>query len=73
MADCRDEKAAEEEVLHLMTQGNQPYGSQRRCCEICGVMIWGLPQPAWTDDRKIYAKPPEKYVPCNEAKKGTPT
>lgn len=54
------------EVLHLMTQDGQPYGSARRCCEECGVMIWGRSQPAWTDDRKLYANPPSQYVPCNE-------
>ncbi len=39
-------------VLHLKTQRGQPYGSERRCCEHCGVMIWhGPPEgSAWTDD-----------------------
>ena len=53
-------------TLHLMTQDNQPYGSSRRCCEICGVMIWPLPQPQWTEDRQVYMNPPEKYVACNK-------
>jgi hypothetical protein len=40
--------------LHLRTQHNQPYGSERRCCEYCGAMVWGAMQgadtPRWTDD-----------------------
>ena len=27
------------EKLHLMTQRNQPYGSVRKCCELCGLMM----------------------------------
>ena len=23
-------------LVHLMTQRDQPYGSQRKCCELCG-------------------------------------
>lgn len=26
-------------ILHLRTQNNQPYGSVRLCCEICGLAI----------------------------------
>lgn len=26
--------------LHIVTQDNQGYGSQRRCCEYCGRMCW---------------------------------
>lgn len=43
------------EVLHLVTQDNQPYGSTRRCCEMCGAMCWpGMEGSAkrWTDDRQ---------------------
>lgn len=41
------------ETLHIVTQNNQPYGSQRRCCEYCGRMCWrGMDGSAqrWTDD-----------------------
>ncbi len=27
------------QTLHLMTQRDQPYGSVRKCCEICGLMM----------------------------------
>ena len=55
-------------TLHLKTQDNQPYGSERRCCERCGIMIWGAsPTPlTWTDDRAVYANPPEGYVSCDK-------
>lgn len=26
-------------TLHLMTQRDQPFGSVRKCCELCGAMI----------------------------------
>jgi len=45
------------EPLHLVTQDNQPYGSERRCCERCGRMCWrGMKGAAmrWTDDRKFW-------------------
>lgn len=46
-------------TLHLKTQNGQPYGSERRCCEICGVMLWGQPdEPAWTDDARVYGASP---------------
>lgn len=52
-------------TLHLMTQDDQPYGSQRRCCERCGVMIWSNPQPKYTEHYSTYANPPAGYVSCN--------
>lgn len=46
--------------LHLRTQRDQPYGSERRCCERCGVMVWpehqGRDTPFWTDDPDEYAR-----------------
>lgn len=62
---------AEKLVLHLMTQENQPYGSSRRCCERCGVMIWPHPQPIWTDNRSTYANPPEGYASCSSLKEAS--
>lgn len=46
-------------ILHLKTQDGQPYGSVRKCCEECGVMILGdsLPEGEhWTDDRELYTE-----------------
>lgn len=40
-------------VVHVLSQVGQPYGSTRRCCNHCGVMIWGDSAPLhvdnWTD------------------------
>lgn len=42
-------------IVHVLSQEDQPYGSARRCCNHCGVMIWGAPLPQhvdnWTDWR----------------------
>jgi len=54
------------QVLHLKTQRNQPYGSQRRCCEECGTMIWVGKIPTWTDDPAVYANPPAGYHNCTQ-------
>ncbi len=42
-------------TIHLMTQSGQPYGSERKCCEMCGAMLVGRPDSywlknTWTDD-----------------------
>lgn len=53
--------------LHLKTQRDQPYGSERRKCEKCGIMIWiGPPSDGgqWTDEPSLYANPPEGYEAC---------
>lgn len=48
----------EEPIVHLRTQRAQPYGSERRCCERCGLMVWPAMQqdktPPWTDDEAAY-------------------
>lgn len=64
-------------TLHLMTQDGQPYGSQRKCCEICGTMLRGRPDSfwndhAWTDDESEYkncAVEHPEYVSCSDKKK----
>ena len=33
--------------LHLMTQRGQPYGSVRRCCEECGLIMVARPAEFW--------------------------
>lgn len=37
--DAADAETATETV-HVLTQDGQPYGSQRRCCNHCGIMLW---------------------------------
>lgn len=44
-----------QKTLHLMTQRDQSYGSVRKCCEYCGLMLVARPasfwqEHAWTDD-----------------------
>lgn len=44
-------------MLHLKAHQNQPYGSERRCCEICGLMIWGnkiKDGHEVTDNKEVY-------------------
>lgn len=59
-------------VVHLMTQDGQPYSSERRCCEICGLMIFHNPDlPRYTNDRTQFKELPKKgttgvpLVACN--------
>lgn len=63
-------------TLHLMTQRGQPYGSERRCCESCGLMLVSRPDSfwtkhAWTNDPALYRHYPSEaphfpheLVPC---------
>ncbi len=39
-----------QDVLHVLSQAGQPYGSERRCCNHCGIMIWGGEEPAHVDN-----------------------
>lgn len=63
-------------TLHLMTQRDQPYGSQRKCCEYCGLMLVARPdsfwrEHTWTDEPEHFkhwpagsANVPDELVPC---------
>jgi hypothetical protein len=56
-------------ILHLKTQHGQPYGSERRCCERCGIMIWGnVPIKdggRWTDEEDTFLNPPQGFRRCD--------
>lgn len=64
-------------TLHLMTQRNQPYGSVRKCCEHCGVMLVARPDSFWRrnawvdnpDDWRFWpagsANVPDEMIPCS--------
>ena len=45
-----------DDLLHLVTQRNQPYGSVRKCCERCGAMAGPYTNigKRWTDDETEY-------------------
>ena len=58
-------KHVEPVVVHLLDQSDQPYGSERRCCNRCGVMLWpeqqaklGTPMPAYVDNVNDYDAAP---------------
>jgi hypothetical protein len=63
-------------TLHLMTQRDQPYGSVRKCCEYCGLMLVARPdsfwrEHTWTDEPEHFkhwpagtANVPDELVPC---------
>jgi len=58
-------------IAHLKTQNGQGYGSERRCCEICGKMLWPEVSPIpeghdWTDDPEVYRALPEGYQACSK-------
>jgi len=46
-------------TLHLMTQRGQPYGSRRRCCENCGLMLVARPPTFWQEHAWVDA--PDEY------------
>lgn len=68
-------------TLHLMTQRGQPYGSERRCCERCGLMMvarppWFWKEHAWTDEPEHYKRWPAvishglgEVVTCDDARR----
>lgn len=43
--------------LHLMTQDDQPIGSERKCCERCGVAYWNWGKPGfYVGSKEQYTK-----------------
>jgi hypothetical protein len=59
-------------VVHLKTQRGQPYGSERRCCERCGIMIWLGPEvPPYVDNVEDFNALPEGYVRCDHVEPGS--
>lgn len=60
-------------TLHLMTQRNQPFGSERRCCERCGLMMVARPACFWlehahTDDEQLYHDNHAGHTTCATVK-----
>lgn len=57
-------------TLHLMTQRDQPYGSERRCCERCGLMMIHRDDSFWsahacTDDEELYHNDHDGHETCS--------
>lgn len=44
-------------TLHLLTQRDQPYGSERRCCEECGLMLVARPVDFWQSHTYVTDEP----------------
>lgn len=60
---------SDQTIIHLKTQRDQPYGSVRRCCEQCGIMIWGPSNIHWTDNPVVYDNPPPEFIRCDDSKR----
>lgn len=65
-------------TLHLMTQRGQSYGSERRCCERCGLMLVARPdsfwqEHAWTDEEREYHDNNAGHTTCDTVRHGKPT
>jgi hypothetical protein len=63
--EAKEPKAPNAQIAHLMTQRNQPYGSERRCCEVCGRMIIGT-MNQYTDDEDVYNHLDKNYIRCRD-------
>jgi hypothetical protein len=62
-------------TLHLMTQRDQPMGSERRCCERCGLMMICRPDSFWrehahTDDERQYHDKHPGHITCASMHEG---
>lgn len=54
---CKIHEVPDNQVstVHILTQEGQPYGSERRCCNHCGTMLWPVaggygPLPPFVDN-----------------------
>lgn len=47
-------------IVHVLSQENQPYGSERRCCNHCGVMLWGPSSPPYVDNWTDWRERPDR-------------
>lgn len=62
-----EEKTTPHKIVHLITQRNQPYGSVRRCCELCGAYgkIDGKTH-FYVETETEFSKLPEGHIRCND-------
>ena len=50
-----DKSDRPQKKIHLITQRNQPIGSQRKCCEKCGLAKFAIKEgDVFTDDESIF-------------------
>lgn len=55
------------EIIHFRPQHDQPYGSERKCCYYCGIMLVG-PTPRWVEWKEEWESLPNDFARCMEAK-----
>ncbi len=47
-------------IVHVRSQDDQPYGSERRCCNHCGIMLWGPSAPLYVDNWTDWRARPDR-------------
>ena len=47
-------------IMHVLSQDGQPYGSERRCCNYCGIMLWGEVSPPYVDNWTDWRARPDR-------------
>jgi hypothetical protein len=55
-----DPKAAPPPIVHIRSLDDQPYGSERRCCNDCGVMLWGPSSEAYVESWAEWRSRPDR-------------
>jgi hypothetical protein len=55
------------EAVHLLDQTGQPFGSVRRCCNYCGVMLGFGPSPRWVPCEAHLLMLPDGFTLCPHA------
>ncbi len=57
-------------LLHIKENRGWNIGPDIRKCTECGTRLWLPSDGIWTDDKKVWEKPPEGYVNCYLHMKG---
>ena len=61
-----DENLDRKDILHLVTQRNQPYGSRRKCCERCGRAISAFHINEYYVEYQSEYHPDKRFRLCEE-------
>lgn len=60
----------ETKILHVITQDDQPMGSQRKCCERCGLAVWNCEN--YVTEKHLYTEEVAKehnLTRCTDARR----
>ena len=65
--ETKSTKPTPHKIVHLITQRDQPYGSVRLCCELCGAYgkIDGKTH-FYVETETEFSELPEGHVRCND-------